>query len=68
MNEKERLVQEKLKHKECCATSKKLEQLLACWYGADAIPAKDREDFKKETAEKLRETIEQILADPKKSA
>ena len=66
MNEKEKLIQEKLRHKEYCAASEKVGRLLACWYGADAIPAVDRENFKKETAEELRETIEQILADPKK--
>lgn len=52
--------------KEYCAVSEKVNCLLACWYGADAIPAVDRENFKKETAEELRETIEQILTDPKK--
>ena len=60
---------------ECCeaneeyiAAEREVSRLLACWYGADAVPAAERERFKNRVAEQLREKIEQVLADPKKSA
>lgn len=53
-------------NEEYVATATEVNRLLACWYGADAIPLAEREAFKEQVAEQLRETIEQVLADPKK--
>ena len=55
-------------NEEYVAAEKEVSRLLACWYGADAVPAADRETFKNRVAEQLREKIEQVLTDPKKSA
>lgn len=56
------------KANEYIAEEREVSRLLACWYGADAVPAAEREGFKKRVREQLREKIEQILTDPKKSA
>lgn len=53
---------------EYIAAEREVSRLLACWYGADAVPTAERETFKNRVAEQLREKIEQILTDPKKSA
>lgn len=53
---------------EYVAAVTEVNRLLACWYGADAIPLAEREAFKEQVAEQLREKIEQVLADPKKNA
>lgn len=53
-------------NEEYVAMATEVNRLLACWYGADAIPLAEREAFKEQVAEQLGETIEQVLADPKK--
>ena len=55
-------------HEEYVVAEREISRLLACWYGADAVPAAERETFKNRVAEQLREKIEQILTSPKKSA
>lgn len=54
-------------NEEYVAMATEVNRLLACWYGADAVPLAEREAFKEQVAEQLRETIEQVLTDPKKS-
>lgn len=54
-------------NEEYAATAAEVNRLLACWYGADAIPLAEREAFRKWVAEQLREKIEQVLTNPKKS-
>ena len=56
------------KANEYIAEEREVSRLLACWYGAGAVPAAKRERFKNRVAEQLREKIEQVLADPKKRA
>ena len=53
---------------EYIAEEREVSRLLACWYGADAVPAADRETFKNRVGEQLREKIERMLTGPKKSA
>lgn len=55
-------------NEEYIATAAEVNRLLACWYGAEAIPLAEREAFRKRVAEQLREKLERVLADPKKSA
>lgn len=55
-------------NEEYIAEEREVSRLLACWYGADAVPAAEREGFKNRVAEQLREKLEKILTDPKKSA
>lgn len=55
-------------HEEYVVAEREISRLLACWYGAGAVPAAKRERFKNRVAKQLREKIEQVLADPKKSA